>query len=77
MINPALFCSISSPAKIKSGHVLLTTHRVLFYIDYDCLEVPLFNISGLEKLGGLFAKDGVKLNLSKQGTLSPNVVDYH
>ena len=55
---------------------MLTTHRILFYIENECLEVPLFNVDGFEKLGGLFATSGVKLNLWRQGAFSPHVVDY-
>ena len=47
--------------KIKNGHLLLTTHRILFYIDQECLEVPLHNVSSIEKLGGMFATAGVKV----------------
>ena len=69
--------STSSNAKIKSGNILLTTNRVLFYIGTDCLEVPLHNVGRVESLGGIFAKDGVKLHLQRHGELSPNVVDFY
>ena len=64
-------------SKIKNGNVLLTIHRILFYIDSECLEIPLFNVSGIEKLGGLLQKAGVKLNIYNQGNHSPNVIDYY
>ena len=74
-LNIHLFYSVN--AKVKNGNVLLTTNRVLFYIGNDCLEVPLHNLSRSESLGGIFAKDGVKLHLQRQGELSPNVVDFY
>lgn len=62
--------------KIKNGNAILTTHRIIFYIDRSGLEIPLFNVGGQEKLGGLFATSGVKLTLMKQGVHSPSVIDY-
>ncbi len=70
-----IFCS--SERKVKNGHILLTTHRVLFYIDHECLEVPLHNVSDFEKLGGMFSTSGVKMNLWKNGINSPHIVDYY
>jgi len=39
--------------------------------------VPLHNVDRIEKLGGMFSKDGVKLHLYRLGELSPNVVDFY
>ena len=62
---------------MQNGHVMLTTNRVLFYIDSQCVEVPLHNVGRIEKVGNLFSKDGVKLHLCRQGELSPNIVDIY
>ena len=48
--NIYVSCIYSSSNKVQNGNILLTTHRVLFYIDNECLEVPLYNVSSFEKL---------------------------
>ena len=39
--------------KVKKGNILLTTHRVIYFINENAIEVPLFYIKNIEKLGGL------------------------
>ena len=56
---------------------MVTTHRVLFFLDGDCLEIPLHYISNVTKLGGIFATDGIKMELTKLGTTPPYVEDYY
>ena len=73
----SLFGDSDNKLKLQKGHVLLTTHRVLFYLGTRCLEVPLHNVAGFEKLGGLFQTSGVQINLCRQGSHSPHVVDFY
>ena len=55
---------------------MVTTHRVLYYIGDEGLEIPLFYIENIEKLGGFMKKDGVKLHLGKLNQLAPYVIEY-
>jgi hypothetical protein len=66
----------SNSKKIKKGNILLTTHRFIFYIAQDGLEIPLYNVGEIEKLGGLFKTDGIKLHLTNHNQLPPYVIEY-
>ena len=63
--------------KIKKGNILLTTHRVIYYVSQDGIEVPLFHVKNIEKLGGLLQTAGVKLHLSSKGQVPPYMLDYY
>ena len=56
---------------------MVTTHRVLFFNQGQCVEIPLHYVGQVEKLGGIFATDGIKLHLTNQGTRAPYVEDYY
>lgn len=75
MNNPLL--NNRNNKKVSSGHLLLTTNRLLFYLDSECVEVPLYNVERIEKVGHVFSKDGIKLHLFRHGELSPNIVDIY
>ena len=55
---------------------MVTTHRIIYYVGEEGLEIPLFNINNIEKLGGFMKKDGVKLHLGRQNELPPYVIEY-
>ena len=55
---------------------MLTTHRVLYYIEDEGIEIPLFHVRNIEKLGGLLQTAGVKLHLGSHNELPPYVKEY-
>jgi len=55
---------------------LLTTHRFIYYIAESGLEIPLFHIGEIEKLGGMFSTSGIKLHLTNHNQLPSYVTEY-
>ena len=53
---------------------MLTTHRILFYVDADCFEILLCKVDSFEKAGGLMATSGLKINLHEGNSL---LVRFH
>ena len=56
---------------------MITTHRVMFMNEGQCVEIPLHYVGKVEKFGSIVTTDGVKLNLINQGTRPPYVEDYY
>ena len=78
--------STKGNGKIKGGNALVTTHRVLFYLDNECLEIPLCYIEKVETGSrGLFGSKGlfglgddyVNLILHKLDETPPYIVDLY
>ena len=63
--------------KIKNGNAMVTTHRILFFSDGQCIEIPLHYIGKLEKFGTFMTTDGIKLDMINLGTRSHHIEDYY
>lgn len=72
--------STKGNGKIKGGNALVTTHRVLFYLGDECLEIPLCYVQNLEKGSkGLFGlgNDYVIFKLHRLDETPPYIVDLY